>query len=498
MSEKENEQHFDVINGLHVRHMNNVVEEIFQYLDAESLQNAELTCKAWKAAASGVNQEKLWRVLLQNKMLTSPLWERLDHCLPSKLTQPSSNSLSSRNLFNKFEFTVKALQKNWLENELNRDYVDCDVGLRICVFQMRNKFIALWEPINGIFKIWNRITLKLEEVYQGPPLQFDLDYELYEHALLYSSNGLIYIRNLTTKTTKIYKPFGSDNGKSIIYLRVENGFLCAVVHQKQTFHMNYRSDVVVWKMKSPTEIEWENPRTVSSVRMDNTRILMDNKFIVVAHQGPFDTTCDVYLMSKPQRKPNYIKLLVTHRELLFQDGFILVITDKGEIKIVDVATSNSRIIATVGVNFSGRSNFLRIHSGYIFAFSFVGCSHGSRIQIWDFKKATDPTTELPLLPFCSHKLFMEPAMVLHVDTFGVMGVNREMGNVNCRDIIWTLNFLPICNFCKKVKKRLPKCASCKSAKYCSSICQKADWNHHRDLCRKTRDYEEKNAPFTLA
>ncbi len=51
-----------------VRHMNNVVEEIFQYLDAESLQNAELTCKAWKAAASGVNQEKLWRVLLQNKV----------------------------------------------------------------------------------------------------------------------------------------------------------------------------------------------------------------------------------------------------------------------------------------------------------------------------------------------------------------------------------------------------------------------------------------------
>jgi hypothetical protein len=96
--------------------------------------------------------------------------------------------------------------------------------------------------------------------------------------------------------------------------------------------MNYRSDVVVWKMKSPTEIEWENPRRVSSVRMDNTRILMDNKFIVVAHKGSSDTTCDVYLMSKPHRKPNYIKLSVTHRELLFQDGFILVITDKGEIK----------------------------------------------------------------------------------------------------------------------------------------------------------------------
>jgi hypothetical protein len=48
--------------------MNNVVEEIFQYLDAESLQNVELTCKAWRAAASKVNQEKLWQVWLHNKV----------------------------------------------------------------------------------------------------------------------------------------------------------------------------------------------------------------------------------------------------------------------------------------------------------------------------------------------------------------------------------------------------------------------------------------------
>ncbi|XP_046460933.1 F-box and WD repeat domain-containing 11-B-like isoform X2 [Daphnia pulex] len=496
MSEKENEQHFDVINGLHVRHMNNVVEEIFQYLDAESLRNAELTCKAWKAAASEVNQEKLWQVLLQNKMLTSPLWERLDHCLPSKLPQPSSNSLSSRNLFNKFEFTVKALQKNWLENDLNRDYVDCDVRLRRGVLQISNKFIALWEPINGVFKIWNRITLKLEEVIQGPPVKFDLNYELYEHALLYSSNGWngwIYIRNLTTKTTKIYKPFGSDNGKSIIYLRVENGFLSCAAAKKETV-MNYRSDVVVWKMKSPTEIEWENPRTVSSVRMDCTsRILMDNKFIVVAHQESFDTTCDVYLMSKPQRKPKFIKL-VGYPELLFQDGILLMVTNEGEIKIVDVETNNSRIIANIGVDVSERSNFLRIHSGYIFAFFLVGCPHGSRIQIWDFKKATDPTTNLPLPPFFSHTVYMEPPLVLHADAFGVLTVNRETGTVNSRNIIWALNFLPICNFCKQVKKRLLKCASCLSAKYCSSVCQKADWNHHRYLCRKT----EKNVPFTLA
>ncbi|XP_046633695.1 F-box and WD repeat domain-containing 11-B-like isoform X1 [Daphnia pulicaria] len=492
MSEMENEQHFDVIKGLHVKHLNDVLEKIFKYLDAESLLNAELTCKAWKAAASVVNQKKLWKLLLKKKMSNSPLWERINYCLKSKFLQTFSDSFSSRNIFNKFDYTAKALQNNWLKNDLTRDYVDCDVGLRRCVFQMRNKFISLWEPTSGIFKIWNRVTLKVEEVYQGPPLQFDLDFELYEHALMYSLNGHIYIRNLTTKTTKIHKPFGSDNGKSISYFRIENGFLCATVGQKN--RLNFRSDVVVWKMKSPTEIEWENPKTVPSVRMDNTRISVDSNFIIAAHHGTSDTICDVYLMSKPQGKPKFIKLPVGRPELLFQDGILLMVTNEGEIKIVDVATSNSRIIANIGVDFSGRSNFLRIHSGYIFAFSLVGCSHGSRIQIWDFKKATDPTTNLPLPPFCSYTVYMEPPLVLHADAFGVLTVNREIGPVNSRDIIWALNFLPICNFCKQVKKRLLKCASCMSAKYCSSVCQKADWNHHRYLCRKT----EKNVPFTLA
>ena len=47
----------------------------------------------------------------------------------------------------------------------------------------------------------------------------------------------------------------------------------------------------------------------------------------------------------------------------------------------------------------------RINSGYIFAFTSVGCSHtGSRIQIWDFEKATDPLIRLPLQPICSHQV----------------------------------------------------------------------------------------------
>jgi hypothetical protein len=85
-------------------------------------------------------------------------------------------------------------------------------------------------------------------------------------------------------------------------------------------------------MKSPTEIEWENPKTVPSVRMDNTRISVDSNFIIAAHHGTSDTICDVYLMSKPQGKPKFIKLPVGRPELLFQDGILLMVTNEGEIK----------------------------------------------------------------------------------------------------------------------------------------------------------------------
>ena len=84
---------------------------------------------------------------------------------------------------------------------------------------------------------------------------------------------------------------------------------------------------------------------------------------------------------------------------------------------------------------------------------------------------------------------MDRAMILHVDAFGILAVNRELDlNSRERDVIWMLNFLPICNCCKRVKKRLLICAPCKSAKYCGLVCQKADWNHHRSLCRKIRDH----------
>lgn len=85
-------------------------------------------------------------------------------------------------------------------------------------------------------------------------------------------------------------------------------------------------------MISPTEIVWENPKIVTSVSMNNSRIYMDDKFIIIAHHGTSYIFCDVYLMSKPQRKQKCIKLPRTRPELLYQDGFLLMVTEMNEIR----------------------------------------------------------------------------------------------------------------------------------------------------------------------
>ena len=41
-----------------------------------------------------------------------------------------------------------------------------------------------------------------------------------------------------------------------------------------------------------------------------------------------------------------------------------------------------------------------------------------------------------------------------------------------------------CIICNKTDVKLRSCASCRSARYCSSECQKKDWSKHRIICGK--------------
>lgn len=50
-------------------------------------------------------------------------------------------------------------------------------------------------------------------------------------------------------------------------------------------------------------------------------------------------------------------------------------------------------------------------------------------------------------------------------------VMREDGDVNYR-----------CRICQKTGETMKKCSQCKTARYCSTECQKADWKQHKPIC----------------
>ena len=41
-----------------------------------------------------------------------------------------------------------------------------------------------------------------------------------------------------------------------------------------------------------------------------------------------------------------------------------------------------------------------------------------------------------------------------------------------------------CKHCKIEKLKMQKCSVCKSARYCSVECQRADWPSHKKCCKK--------------
>ncbi len=75
--------------------------------------------------------------------------------------------------------------------------------------------------------------------------------------------------------------------------------------------------------------------------------------------------------------------------------------------------------------------------------------------------------------------------VRHVDMFGsVYVIELEESEGKRSYLIRTVSFLPACNFCNEIRKNLRRCSRCKLVKYCDSKCQKADWIHHKDMCKK--------------
>ena len=207
----------------------------------------------------------------------------------------------------------------------------------------------------------------------------------------------------------------SGRNKIINYLRAENGYLCAAVGSVVTWYPNPkfiiefviqdffkclkyqtddRHDIVIWKMNTPTDFEWENVKIIPSLSIDNSRIYMDYRYIIIAHFFSYKVVCEVRQMSNPQkRKGRTITLKNTRPDLLvYHEGFLVVVTTKNEIKydynkqffnfyfakiehgtliyllctlfqnlfrMVDVESGDVRAVIQTKVDFSQPNNFMR-------------------------------------------------------------------------------------------------------------------------------------------
>ena len=47
-----------------------------------------------------------------------------------------------------------------------------------------------------------------------------------------------------------------------------------------------------------------------------------------------------------------------------------------------------------------------------------------------------------------------------------------------------------CHKEESIELKLSKCGGCKKAKYCGQVCQKQDWDRHRDQCQKIKRRKE--------
>jgi hypothetical protein len=66
----------------------------------------------------------------------------------------------------------------------------------------------------------------------------------------------------------------------------------------------------------------------------------------------------------------------------------------------------------------------------------------------------------------------------------VFGCSYECLNAYYRHGKRALGFTVKCGGCGEMKRKMPKCSLCKLTRYCSPVCQKADWKEHKKGCKE--------------
>lgn len=48
--------------------------------------------------------------------------------------------------------------------------------------------------------------------------------------------------------------------------------------------------------------------------------------------------------------------------------------------------------------------------------------------------------------------------------------------------------IKVCSFCNTVNQNCKRCSRCSKVLYCNKLCQKKDWEHHKNFCKPSKHY----------
>nr|CAH0102088.1 unnamed protein product [Daphnia galeata] len=488
----------DIIENLHRRNMYLVLKQIFEKLDRESLMNVELTSQAWKAAISNVNLSMFWNIQFQQKFANSLLWDKLYRFNVEKgLDFASKDFLFPRILFNKIQYTVETITKNWTECDSTNNYIQEDRMNSVKSIQITDKYVSiLFDDFKS--KIWNRHTLKVEQEIQTAEEHGCC--VLYEDVFMHTHGQQITVRHLRTKKEEIF-PTPIDGNNYIARLFAANGFLVAGLNLKYNGGRSRLSHTaIIWKIKSPFEIEWNNFQMVPSLNF--YQVFMDKRFLIFEYSHHVDSKVfDVRQMSEPREKGKVFEIASCYLEHIYHDGFIFWDSSFSgsttTISMLDIESGNIKTVNLLADN-SNKDVQVNIDSGFLLAC----CECGeqwfltTKLQVWDLKTIMDSSTSSQIIqPLIDISVCPLPfirsvsTMSLHSDILGIVCVSEVFYSPYVRSsyAIRTISFLPACNFCKEIRKNLRRCERCNLVKYCDSDCQQADWDHHKELCLRKKD-----------
>ena len=149
-----------------------IAEDILELLNVDSLLNAEQVSEVWKQA---IVEGKLWKKLFERQTVLHQVWRSMCVILERKLAVDSEGDCDDTQ-HRKFKENcllisdaVKTLESNWnTGNSITEEFLCNELfsSLLAIEFQMDDQWIVRCRKAEGTFQVFNRWTLKLENVIE--------------------------------------------------------------------------------------------------------------------------------------------------------------------------------------------------------------------------------------------------------------------------------------------------------------------------------------------